>query len=111
VGIVRENGAMAARLVGLLFSIVLLAIATFVYGEVGSAQRADTATPAGRWKTVDNVTGKIDSVVKIWEEDGKLYGRIERLINPDPNDPDPRCVRCSGDLKDKHLVGLRIIWI
>jgi len=30
--------------------------------------------------------------------------------NPDPNDPDPRCVRCSGDLKDRRLVGLRIVW-
>jgi uncharacterized protein (DUF2147 family) len=59
---------------------------------------------------VDDATGKIDSVVVLWEEDGKLYGRIERLVNSDPNDPDPRCVRCSGDLKDRSLVGLRIIW-
>jgi uncharacterized protein (DUF2147 family) len=59
---------------------------------------------------VDDLTGKINSVVEIWEENGKLHGKIERLINPDPNDPDPRCVRCSGDLKDLRLVGLRIVW-
>jgi uncharacterized protein (DUF2147 family) len=75
----------------------------------GSGSRA-TTTPVGRWQTVDDATGKIDSVVVLWEEDGKLYGRIERLVNSDPNDPDPRCVRCSGDLKDRSLVGLRIIW-
>lgn len=101
---------MAGRLASLFLSIVLFAIATLVCVEVGSAQRAGTATPVGRWKTVDEVTGKINSLVYIWEEDGKLYGRIEKLINPDPNDPDPRCVRCSGDFKGRGLVGLRILW-
>ena len=101
---------MAARLVSLLFSIALSATATFAGGEVGNAQRSDPATPLGRWKTVDDLTGKINSVVTIWEEDGKLYGRIERLINPDPQDPDPRCLRCSGDRKGQRLLGLHILW-
>lgn len=101
---------MGARLIRLaLNSIVLFALATLVC-EVGNAQHSDRATPVGQWKTVDDVTGKINSVVKIWDENGKLYGRIEKLINPDPNDPDPRCLRCSGDLKGHPLVGLRIVW-
>jgi uncharacterized protein (DUF2147 family) len=54
--------------------------------------------------------GQINSAVIICEEDGKLYGRIERLINPDPQDPDPRCLQCSGDLKNQRLLGLRILW-
>jgi uncharacterized protein (DUF2147 family) len=93
-----------------LNSIVFLSIATLVLGESVGAQGTDTATPVGRWKTVDDVTGKITSVVRIWEENGKLYGRIEKLIDQDPNDPDPRCMRCSGDLKGQRFVGLRIIW-
>ena len=101
---------MAARLVSLSLSIALFAIATFGWDEVGNAQPSNPATPLGRWKTVDDVTGKITSVVTIREEDGKLYGRIERLIDVDPNDPDPRCLRCSGDLKDQRLLGLRILW-
>lgn len=101
---------MAARLVSLFPSMALFAIATLVGGEIGNAQRPDPATPLGRWTTVDDLTGKINSVVTIWEESGKLYGRIERLINPDPNDPDPRCLRCSGDLKGQRLLGLRILW-
>jgi uncharacterized protein (DUF2147 family) len=102
---------VVARLVSLLLNaIVLFAIVILAYAEAGNAQRMDTATPVGTWKTVDDVTGKINSVVKIWAEDGKLYGRIEKLINPDPNDPDPRCARCSGDLKGQRLIGLRIVW-
>ena len=73
-------------------SIVPFAIATLVHSEAGDAQTLDPATPVGRWKTVDDVTGKINSLVDIREQDGKLYGRIEKLINPDPNDPAPRCI-------------------
>jgi len=91
-------------------TITLFAVAGLVDGQGGSPPGSDTSTPVGRWKTVDDVTGNINSVVEIWEDNGKLYGKIERLINPDPNDPDPRCVRCSGHLKDRRLVGLRIVW-
>ena len=101
---------MAARPVSLFVSMALFAIATLVGDQVGSAQRSSPVTPLGRWRTVDDLTGKINSVVTIWEEDGKLYGRIEWLMNLDPNDPDPRCLRCTGDLKGQRLLGLRILW-
>jgi uncharacterized protein (DUF2147 family) len=99
------------RLFNLFFTTIsLFAVAVLAQGPGGSPQSPDAFTPIGRWKTVDDVTGKINSVVDIWEENGKFYGKIESLINPDPSDPDPRCIRCSGDLKDRRLVGLRIIW-
>jgi len=110
VGIARRDGTVVARLISLFLSIVLFAIAALMEGEVGNAQPSDLATPIGRWRTVDDVTGKINSVVTIGEKEGKLYGRIERLINPDPNDADPRCRRCPGDLKGQRLLGLRILW-
>ena len=100
---------MGTRTASLLLNWTIL-LAIFAYGDPGNAQYLDTTTPVGAWKTVDDVTGKINSVVKIWEADGKLYGRIEKLINPDPNDVDPRCVRCTGDLKGQRLIGLRIVW-
>ena len=102
---------MRRRLLRLVLnSAVLVSIVASVCCRLGSAQRPNAYTPVGRWKTVDDVTGKINSVVRIWEADGKLYGRIEKLIHGDPNDPDPRCVRCPGDLKNQRLVGLRILW-
>jgi uncharacterized protein (DUF2147 family) len=52
----------------------------------------------------------VKSLVVIWEENGKLYGKIEKLIDPDPQDPHPRCVRCDGEMKGTPLVGLRILW-
>ena len=71
---------------------------------------ADASTPVGRWKTIDDSSGKAKSIVAIWEEDGKLYGKVEELLDPKPDDPDPKCTKCSGDLKDQPIRGLRILW-
>ena len=67
-------------------------------------------SPVGRWRTVDDVTGKVKSVVAIWEEKGKLFGRIQKLVDPDPHQPEPTCQECRGEEKGKPVVGLRILW-
>ncbi len=66
-------------------------------------------TPAGRWKTVDDATGKPKSIVAIREEGGKLFGTIEKVLNPRPDNPNQVCQHCVGGLKDKPLVGLEIM--
>ena len=92
-----------------------LCLSTVLLGAIAhraptAAQVSATISPSGRWKTVDDATGKVKSIVVIWEENGKLYGKIEKLVEPDPLDPDPRCRRCDGRWKDKPLVGLPILW-
>jgi uncharacterized protein (DUF2147 family) len=107
---------MREHLLNLFITLIILSSvmgsSVMVLGQdkTGGSSNYDTTTPVGRWKTVDDTTGKIKSVVVLWEEEGKLYGKIERLVNPDPKDPDPRCVRCAGDLKNRHVIGLRIVW-
>jgi uncharacterized protein (DUF2147 family) len=66
------------------------------------------SSPVGRWTTIDDVTGKAKSVVAIHEDSGKLYGTIEILLNPPV--PNPTCNLCSGDKKNRPLVGLQILW-
>jgi uncharacterized protein (DUF2147 family) len=89
--------------------ILCLATAPGQNSETGGTAPG-TTSPVGRWETVDDATGKVTSVVVIWEANGRLYGRIEKLINPDSKDPDPRCTRCEGEMKNRPLVGLRILW-
>jgi uncharacterized protein (DUF2147 family) len=74
------------------------------------APNSNMASPVGKWRTVDDRTGKVRSVVAIWEEEGRLYGKIERLIDPDLSHLNPQCIHCAGDLKNKPVVGLRILW-
>jgi uncharacterized protein (DUF2147 family) len=71
------------------------------------AVHSDPASPVGRWKTVDDNTGKVKSIVRIREQNGKLFGTIEQLF--DPPVPHPTCYLCSGDLKDRPLVGLQVL--
>lgn len=61
----------------------------------------------GHWKTIDDETGEPKSVVEIYQEDGKVYGKIVELI--DPERPDPICEECSGADKDAPILGLVII--
>ncbi len=61
----------------------------------------------GKWKTIDDETGKPKSIVEIFKKsDGKYYGRIFQLLNKPENN---NCVKCSDDRKDKPLLGLEII--
>ena len=101
---------MRSRFVlGLALSVLLgSACAPRLRAADGAEKSMDS--PVGRWKTVDDVTGKPKSVVSIWEENGKLYGKVQKLVDPDPQDPNPRCQDCSGELKDKPVVGLQILW-
>ena len=67
-------------------------------------------SPAGRWKTIDDETGKTKSIVAIREEKGKLYGMIEKVLDSDQPGPNPLCIHCEGDLKNKPENGLQIMW-
>jgi uncharacterized protein (DUF2147 family) len=66
------------------------------------------ASPVGRWKTIDDATGKAKSIVAIREENGKLHGTIETLFDPPVSHP--TCYLCSGEMKDRPLVGLEVLW-
>ena len=37
-------------------------------------------TVVGKWKTIDDKTNKVKSIVQIYKKDGKLYGKILKLF-------------------------------
>jgi uncharacterized protein (DUF2147 family) len=100
----------------LLFGVACLSVAALATqlaqasGPEASPSSATAATPEGRWRTVDDKTGKAQSIILIWQDRGRLYGRIEKLLDSDPDDPDPRCTRCEGELRNRPLLGLTIMW-
>lgn len=63
----------------------------------------------GKWKTIDDETGKEKSIVEVYKKDGKIYGKIVKLLNREPGDEDPLCDKCTDDRKNKHIVGMEII--
>ena len=61
----------------------------------------------GRWKTVDDITGKEKGVVEIFEVKGKIYGRIVEIFEEEKRHL--KCDKCDGDDKGKPYMGLIII--
>jgi uncharacterized protein (DUF2147 family) len=67
-------------------------------------------SPVGKWNTVDEKTGKVASEVTLYEQDGKLFGKITGL--PEPNDAQGKpktCTPCTGADKNQPIIGLVII--
>ena len=71
---------------------------------------AQAATPVGVWKTIDDVTGKERSIVRIVESNGELQGTVENIFERPGDDPDHLCDKCKGDRKDKPVIGMAILW-
>ncbi|MBN8701634.1 MAG: DUF2147 domain-containing protein [Bacteroidetes bacterium] len=63
----------------------------------------------GKWKTIDDKTGKPKSVVEIFEKNGKLYGKIIKLFRTPQEDQDPICDKCDDDRKNKKIINMEII--
>ena len=74
---------------------------------LATAQAGNPDSPAGKWKTIDYQSGKPKSIVQISEERGALTGNIVELLE---GATEKTCGKCEGDLKDKPLVGLKILW-
>tara|TARA_B110001454_G_C12723308_1_gene436516 strand:+ start:58056 stop:58517 length:462 start_codon:yes stop_codon:yes gene_type:complete len=81
-----------------------------VLSFLASAAFANSATAVGTWKTIDDETGNVKSLVEITEADGQLTGKVVKLFRKPEEDQDPKCDKCSGDKKDKPIMGLQILW-
>ena len=72
------------------------------------AQAQDS--PQGRWKTVDDATGKAKSVVEIYRaRDGSYAGRVSDILDT-KDGPNPACDKCKGALHGKPIKGMVILW-
>lgn len=61
----------------------------------------------GKWKTIDDVTGKPKSIVEIFKKsDGKYYGRVQQLLG---NPAVTTCAKCTDDRKNKPITGMEVI--
>lgn len=79
-----------------LLSIFLL-MSVIVYGQ----------GVLGRWRTIDDETGKPISIVEIFEAQGKIYGRVVEILNPKSRNK--KCDDCPGDDRGKPVLGLTVI--
>ena len=79
----------------------------FVFMDTALAQ---TTTPVGLWKTIDDATGKERSYVRIVEVNGELQGKVEKIFDFPGDDPEHLCDKCKGERKDQPVIGMTILW-
>ena len=79
------------------FVLVFLLLTSFTFGQ----------DIFGKWKSIDDETGKEKSIIEIYEEDGKVFGKIIELLNP--SKPNPKCSKCEGSKKNQPILGMVII--
>lgn len=61
----------------------------------------------GKWKTIDDRTGNPKAIISIYEEDGKMYGKVLQIV--EEGKENSLCTKCDGNQKDKPVVGMQII--
>jgi uncharacterized protein (DUF2147 family) len=80
---------------------ILLFPIVFIFSSLGI-----NAQVTGLWKTVDDTDGVEKSIVEIFEKNGKLHGRVTKLL---PGATKFYCEKCTGDLKNKPITGMVIL--
>ncbi|MEK0361354.1 DUF2147 domain-containing protein [Pseudomonas sp. CBC3] len=88
-----------------LFTALLLALPLPATSMAFAAE-----SPAGRWQTIDDETGKPRSIVEIQEAaDGTLSGKVAEILQSDQG-PNPLCSACEGKRQDQPITGMTILW-
>ncbi len=90
---------------------ILRAIVLFFFILFSSWSIASDLSPIGNWKTIDDVTGKTRSILKISKSsDHTLVGEIVKIF-PNPGETENQvCSVCKGANYNKPIVGLMIMW-
>ncbi|MHA4869587.1 DUF2147 domain-containing protein [Duganella sp. PWIR1] len=70
---------------------------------------ADTTSPTGLWKNIDDETGKPKALIRITESNGVLTGQIEKIFRDANEDQNPKCDKCEGARKDQPIIGMTIL--
>lgn len=63
----------------------------------------------GTWKTIDDETGEVKSLVYIWVHKGVAYGKITKLYRKPTENQNPVCDKCKGWRENKPITGMRIM--
>jgi len=102
-----------------LFSLCALVCALLMGSVTSSFAQAtlNGKTCVGVWKTIDDETGREKSHVRVYEQGGKYYGVIDKLLDESALEEaqvssfeELVCSKCSGSKKDAPILGMQIIW-
>ena len=105
----RRNQAGRALL---LAFVAVLTLSSLLSVQTVSATdgQGDSHGVYGYWKTIDKETGKLQSIFKLYDDKGKLAGKILKIVVKPGDKHDPICRDCDGSRKDQPKVGMVFFW-
>jgi uncharacterized protein (DUF2147 family) len=86
---------------------VALIMAALFLSAVSLSAAGGASTPVGLWKTVDDKTGEPRGLVRVYEENGEIWGRIEATLKPE--EAHEHCDKCTDERKGKPVIGMVIM--
>jgi len=84
----------------------LLFLSLFISLLPGALTAQSLTSPEGRWKTIDDNTGEVRSIIEIYAVDDTYSGRVAEILT---GNDDAVCDKCSGDQKGQPILGLEIL--
>jgi len=63
----------------------------------------------GKWRTIDDKTGKETSIVEIKLEGENIVGFINQIFNASDSGKGKLCEKCKGEMHNKRELGMKII--
>lgn len=70
---------------------------------------AQSNSPVGLWKSIDDHTGKPNATIRLSEHNGVLTGQVLNLFGGPGDDVNPLCGACDGIHKDQPIIGMVIL--
>lgn len=68
------------------------------------------SSPLGRWRSIDDASGKPKAVIEISETgNGTLSAKIVQILDT-KDGPNPLCDDCTGARHNKPILGMTIAW-
>jgi uncharacterized protein (DUF2147 family) len=92
------------------FIALLLALLPLLAVAQNPSTQDTRSTPVGKWRTIDDKTGKVKSIVEIYQAtNGTLAAKVLQVLDSEKG-PHPLCDACKGDNHNKPIEGMVIAW-
>lgn len=93
-----------------VIALLLALLPLLAFAQAPSAHDANRNTPIGKWRTIDDKTGKVKSIVEIYQaSNGTLAGKVLQVLDSDKG-PNPICDKCKGTRHNQPVTGMVIAW-
>jgi uncharacterized protein (DUF2147 family) len=83
---------------------------TMIFSCLTAAHASKLSSPIGEWITISDKTHDKSGIVEIYDDNGKLYGRIVKVFPSKDRHPNDLCKLCPGNFKNKPIQGLEFLW-